>query len=208
MKLNSLLSAAFGLFAVSSLFGVTVPSFSDDFESGLSKWTGKSGGAHHGVIVADPLDASNNVLSFTSINSAGDIFSIDTVAAATSYVLSFDYMGAAGSPSGSGFMGLSTTTNPTSSANHNWLAGVSYPGLVFNLIDDGTWRTYQAVIASPFPGSAVHLMIEDFRTPAMNAYFDNFSLRDASAVPDGGTTVALFGFACLGLIGLRRKFTA
>ena len=30
--------------------------FIEDFSGDLAKWTGKAGGAHHGAIVADPLN--------------------------------------------------------------------------------------------------------------------------------------------------------
>lgn len=35
---------------------------------------------------------------------------------------------------------------------------------------------------------------------------NRFTFSASSAVPDGGTTVAMFGFSLLGLYGARRKF--
>lgn len=199
MKLKTILATAAGLLASSSLFGLS--SFSDDFEGDLSAWTGKSGGAHSGVIVADPLDGSNHVLAFSNSVGGGDIFTIDTVSTVGSYLLSFDYMAGAQS-NGSGFLGLSLGLPGT----HTWLAGTNYGGLTFNLIEDGTWHHYEAIIANPWPGQPVHLMLEDFRTPAENAYFDNLVLRDSSlAVPDSSTTSALLGLGLLGLVAIRRR---
>ena len=69
--------------------------FADDFESGLSAWTGKSGGAHNGVIVQDPIRKNNKVLTFNNLTSAGDIFSVTQFALDTrySYIISFEYLG-------------------------------------------------------------------------------------------------------------------
>ena len=68
--------AAFALLTC-SFSAMAVPVITDDFESGLGGWTGKGGGAHDGIIVADPFNASNNVLTFTSLESAGEIFTVD-----------------------------------------------------------------------------------------------------------------------------------
>src|SRR2546427_9051552 len=69
--------------------------FFDDFESGLGQWTGKSGGAHHGVTVADPLASGHgNVLAFTALNQAGDIFSTALLSGSGPLMLSFDYLAA------------------------------------------------------------------------------------------------------------------
>ena len=44
-------------------FGLTL--FFDDFESDLSLWYGKGGGAHHGFISTNPLEP-DNALTFSS----------------------------------------------------------------------------------------------------------------------------------------------
>src|SRR5207302_1190085 len=72
--------------------------FSDDFESGnLDQWFGKNGGDHHGQIVPDPLNpCTNNVLNFTKLNAAGDIFTVTPLDISTlsgPFVVSFDYLG-------------------------------------------------------------------------------------------------------------------
>jgi hypothetical protein len=65
--------------------------FFEDFE-GESRWVEKSGGAHHGQIVDDPLE-SDRVLTFTALNGAGDIFSTLINNPSRGYILSFDYLG-------------------------------------------------------------------------------------------------------------------
>jgi hypothetical protein len=173
--------------------------FNEDFEGDLSAWVGKSGGAHHGQIVADPLNASNNVLNFTLLNSAGDIFSPAlSVTPGQTYTLSFDYLGVPGRggvPDDlGGFAGYSLGTPGT----HFWLAGTpaAYPGIVAHLIDDGTWHTYSVDFV---PGvSSIRIMLEDFSGSggvAGDAYFD-----DISVVPVPGA--ALLGILGLGMVGV------
>jgi hypothetical protein len=172
----------------------------EDFESGsLSNWTGKYGGPTSGQIVADPLDLSNNVLSFNAIVGGGDIFSIDTVATTSTYTLSFDYMGSGVNGGGDGFIGISQGLP----GHHTWLFGNSW-GSVANLIDDGVWRSYTTTFANPY-NTSVHLMLEDFRPTARNAFFDNISLADTAtiAVPEA-SMLSLFGLGLLGL-GLARR---
>src|SRR5262249_28106028 len=49
--------------------------FADNFESGnLNKWVGRPGEAHHGVIVPDPLNPANKVLTFNAVAFGGDMF--------------------------------------------------------------------------------------------------------------------------------------
>lgn len=84
------------------------------FKNDLSVWTGKSacGGAHSGVIVVDPLGASNHVLTFTAQESAGAIFTADTATSPKgACTVTFDYLGLAKPGSVacdfSGYFGLS-----------------------------------------------------------------------------------------------------
>lgn len=81
--------------------------FTEDFEGGLSSWTGQSSGSTTGQIVVDPSNSGNNVLNFSSVIGGGDIFSIDTVATTSTFTLSFDYMGTGENGGGDGFLGLS-----------------------------------------------------------------------------------------------------
>ena len=117
--------------------------FSDDFEG--PQWVGKGGGAHNGVVVDDPLREQNRVLTFTALNSGGDIFGSEvTVTPGQIYVLSFEYLGRpgfGGVPEDlGGFIGFADDTP----GFHRWLAGTSAccGGEDDLLIDDDQWRTY------------------------------------------------------------------
>ena len=50
--------------------------FFEDFESDLSRWTGKGRGPTSGIIVPDPLQG-DRALSFTELASGGDIFTLE-----------------------------------------------------------------------------------------------------------------------------------
>ena len=192
------LTALVSVLALSSVasYGITVSSFSDDFESGIGKWT-----TTNGQIVSDPVDVTNNVLNFSASKGGGDAFSNDRVTSGGSYIIEFDYYGSAGSVGG-GFVGYSMTTG----GSNNWLFGNAYSsddGPVIELASNGSWahysRTFTALGTAPF-----HLMVEDFVAPGENAYFDNFSFR---AVPDTGSSLALLGLGLIVLVGFRRRFS-
>ncbi len=178
---------------------VANPVFIEDFETDLSQWTGKNGGAHNGIIVADPLNAGNNVLSFSATASSGDIFTIAAfdLVAGQSYTISFDYLGMPSQIPGDsgGFAGLSQAYPGT----HLWYYGTSATsGAAPVLIDDGQWHTYTYEFTAPTSiGSSIHLMFEDFSyyggaSVAGDAFFDNIQI----------TTVPVPGALLLGSIGL------
>ena len=164
----------------------------DTFESGtLSLWTGKNGGAHQGQIVADPLNASNHVLTFTGVNAAGDIFSAARLefAGPRQYILSFDFLGLAAGPAPTeygGFIGI--TDSPTTNPLEFWVAGTYLPALnappsvATQLVADGQWHHYEVnitplVLAAQLTGT--HLMLEDWvglGSVAGDVYFDNIQL--------------------------------
>jgi len=182
--------------------------FSDNFESGLGQWTGKSGGAHHGVLINDPLGSSNAVLGFNGLNSAGDMFSQDLILfdPSKTYRLSFDYLGLAkdGTRSGDtgGYVGLSAGTP----GRHSWQwATGSVSGAHDVLIDNGQWNSYQFDFSTADLGigNSAHLMLEDFVGSggiSGDAFFDNFKI---STVPTPGS-IALLSIGGL-LVTKRRR---
>ena len=169
--------------------------FSDDFESGLSLWTGKDNGAHHGMIVDDPFGGLNSVLTFNGLNAGGDIFTDSlTLNANQSYRFSFDYLGlpedrSSASDTG-GYVGFSVGTPST----HSWMWAT---GTVSNasdvLVDDGQWHSYDFdfTTADIGIGESLRVMVEDFsgsRGTHGDAFFDNFTIE---AVPAPGTAALL-----------------
>lgn len=171
--------------------------FNEDFEGSLSAWVGKSGGGHYGSIVPDPLDATNNVLTFTALNSSGDIFATATgfdLVAGQTYTISFKYLGipGQGTPGNlGGFAGLSAGLP----GDHMWYYGTSTTsGAADVLVDDGSWHSYSYDFTVPLGiGNHIHLMFEDFSGSggvAGDVYFDDISL------------VPIPGAVLLGMLGL------
>jgi hypothetical protein len=184
--------------------------FQDDFESDLSAWTGKSGGGHNGVIVADPLDPDNHVLTFTKRNSYGDIFTAEvfTLIPGSTYTISFDYLGLPNDlPGGSG--GFAGIADGDDDYNHMWYystLGVSNANPI--LIDDGAWRHYQYTFTAPVAlrysdsySDCIRLMFEDFVGIPGDAYFDNIAFH----APLPGAL--LLGGIGLGMAGWRIRRT-
>jgi len=195
--------------------------FSDNFEAGLSQWVGKSGGGHQGIVVADPLQPGNQVLTFTGVNTGGDVFSseIDVIPGLTC-VLRFDYLGLAkpGSVAGDfgGTVGFAEEWIAVYPVGHRWLAGTSTLDGVEDdpLIDDGNWHTYtihfDPFAPGPFPtfyagaptnptSNTIRIVLEDFEwcgPVAGDAFFDNISLTQ---VPEPS---ALAIWPLLGALGL------
>lgn len=149
--------------------------FSENFERGLSQWTGKDGGAHHARIVPDPLQG-DRALAFTKLNEGGDIFSRPIPSGR--YTLSFDYLGLPqlGGVRGNlgGFIGYSI------SDSHVWLGGTG-SGYDDLLPDTGKWErvTIKFEVNQPF-----RLMLEDYEksegVPG-DALFDNIIIKGRPA---------------------------
>src|SRR5258708_7926626 len=122
--IRRLASVVVGLIAITAIAASPAagPLFSEDFEGSLaSQWTGRGNAGTSGFIVADPIRPSNNVLSFHSLSSGGDIFSKTIgVTKSAKYRLSFDYLGKPGS---GGIIGVSLGTPD----HHRWLAGTAGP---------------------------------------------------------------------------------
>ncbi len=173
-------------------------SFSDDFESGLSQWTGRYGGGHTGELATDPKDGSNTALRFSAVKGGGDLFTKELFSAGE-YTLRFDYLGTSGDDDSGGFVGISRDYY-SKAHNSMWLfataSGPSWPQDV--LIDDGTWHSYSFIIDAPWD---FHIMLEDNRGVARDAWFDNFSL---TATPEP-TSVLLVALGVLGVALVRRR---
>ena len=204
-----LLAASFLIFSSSQSHAIIL--FAEDFDGqDLSKWTGKNEGAHSGVIVDDPLNSSNSVLSFTALGAGGDIFTIDSFdSKIDKFRLSFDYLGKYSDlvnpdlfdPNNlGGFIGYSYDYPGT----RKWLAGTddfggSYPDI---LLDTGEW---QHVVISFSASGSIHLMLEDFTGIAGDVYFDNILLENPPPAVPEPATIFLVGFGLLSVAGFGRK---
>lgn len=180
--------------SVGTPFATAQTLFEDDFEGDLSQWVGKQGGQHHGLIVQDPLQKNNHILTFTERNGSGDIFGWEVqVTEGLTYQLEFEYMGnptSGGNPDNlGGFIGFAEDTPD----GHRWLAGTAFNGGAEDaqLIDDGEWHTY-SIKFDPYVGGiayfpppsngTIRVMVEDYSGSggvAGDAFFDNIRLSIA-----------------------------
>lgn len=184
--------------------------FQDDFENGLGKWTGSSGGSTSGVIVLDPLGTSRGkALTFTSFSYTGDIFTASKIST-TGYGaihVSFDYLGMYGGSGG--FVGVATG-NPFVAGG--WIAGVDQSaanGAGFTGIgisNDGYWHNYDIDISSMLNGNSLngfYLIAEDWGDSGRShgAYFDNIKVTGSVPEPSTLSLLALGGV----VVALRRR---
>jgi hypothetical protein len=200
------------LFLVFSTSGSAafVSSIVDDFEGDLSQWVGKNEESFHGgFLTADPLDATNQVLSFNRTIGAGDVFTIDSVSTSSTFTVSFDYLGTCGTSDCGGYFGISLGFPE----DMYWVAGTGSVQTPLSLIDDGTWHSYDLTFNNPYGTSPVHFMLEDWHgSPggANNVFFDNFSFFDTAMPPSPVSEPSILSLMTFGLVGgwagmLRRR---
>ena len=211
--------------ALSTSAATAQPLFFEDFEGGdLSQWVGKGGGGHNAEIVPDPVRLDNQVLNFTALNAAGDIFGfLKTVTFGLSYILEFEYLGVLEPGGVPDDLGGTIRFSDGTPGGHRWLAGTRLCCFIENalLVDDGQWRTH-TIEFDPFRdffpvNNRIRVMVEDFFESggiAGDAFFDNIRLREAVREVDidikpgsfpnsinpssrGGTPVAILGSASL-----------
>jgi len=158
---------------------------SQDFEGDLTGWSGESGGSHGGVIVPDPMEGGNNVLSFTATGSGAAIFSPEiALGPDDTLLLTFDYLG---NPPQYGESGGRLGLAGSNYADTQWLAGTSgLTGSTTILADDGLWSSYRITFEPPDSfireTGAIRLVITDAGDPADNTYFDNVVLSVAATI--------------------------
>lgn len=188
--------------------------FNENFQGDLSAWVGQGGvpSAHHGMIVSDPHDATNKVLTFTQTNLGGDIFTTAagfTLASGQEYTVSFKYLGDPSQGGTIGDLGGYAGLSAGFPGSHLWYYGTNnVSGAQPVLVDDGQWHSYSYAFTAPLSiGNHIHLMFEDFYAPNYNlinkagdVYFDDISL-----VPVPGAV--LLGILGLSVVGVKlRKF--
>ena len=192
MKRTTLNALGFIVFwlAAATVCRADITLFQDNFESGdLSQWIGKDGAPLNGQIVVDPLNASNHVLTFTAVNSYGDMFSAAPLdlSRPRQYVLSFDFLGLPDiynpSRGNGGFIGIADT--PSSFSEQFWIAGTYLPALTVPppvataLTVDGAWHHYDIDITEVIQANGLTqtlLMVEDwfnFDSVPGDVFFDN-----------------------------------
>ena len=149
--------------------------FSSNFENGPlvssdTNWASNT----FGLVVPDPLNASNHVLEFTDTHGAGDLFSVPLPAAASTYYLSFDYL-YPDAPYGGAFIGVDFP-------DEHWLGGDCggcFPAFSpamdsgVNHFQPNQWNHVQIQFPQFNAVSNFALKIEQFTGAAPNALFDN-----------------------------------
>lgn len=179
--------------------------FQENFQNGLSRWAGKGGGAHHGLIVSDPLGSNDSVLVFTETNGGGDLVSPVIKSSSTNYMLSFDYLGKPMDNTITGSLGCVigrgnfNRIDKVYAAAHTHYSRDSSGHVV--LTDDSSWHHY--TIPFSFTGGELRLVLEDWsfdgKAPARagDCYFKNISITDdviAAPVPLFAQTTMIQGW--------------
>lgn len=178
--------------------------FEDTFESGnLNQWTSKPGDTHSGAIVADPLNPTNNVLTFTAVKFGGDVFSAAPIPVSTQekFTLSFDFLGLNQGVENGAFLGVVPAPG-ADPATFYWLAS-TYPAEInapasaaTPLTADGTWRHYEIDLTDVIAAGGwtnLHLALEDWAglgSVPGDALFDNIRLVRVES--GGGFDLSIF----------------
>lgn len=207
------IALAAGAFSSATVHAMPVSAFAEDFEGDLSNWIDRNPSNPESIIVADPLNSGNNVLSFARLGSGGSIFTADFMTTTGDFTVSFDYLGLPGQGGNTGDLGGYFGISQALPGSHYWVAGTGSFPFEINLIDDGSWHTYNLTFSSPI-GQTVRLMFEDWDGSggvAGDVFFDNVQFNDASlppaplpnSVPAPGALV-LIGFGLIALAARRR----
>lgn len=189
MKMLLLLAASiFVLVAGSSNAQIVA----ETFDSDLSAWPlNKSG-----IIVEDPFDETNSVLTFQAANAIYDLKSDSIYCdAEATYVFSFRYLGLPGPQSAQDNCGGYISIQTTPLIGYDWdttPCEVAYEG---DLVDDGQWHSYELQFQlsdlGGAPGDPIYIAIEDWNGAASacppdatvgDVFFDDVILAPAGTV--------------------------
>jgi VPDSG-CTERM motif len=174
-------------------------------------------------VLVDRTSTTTATITFTSLTNSGRIYlfgdgsSVGVNVNAASWTLG----AITGSNAGTGFTpgtwsdGGSGNVNGFGIFNQtiNSFAGFTHSSdsLSFSLADtSGTWASAMAVLLANSGGSLAeaHIFVTSYPANAQNgAIVTGFAANGSETVPDSGTTVALLGFALLGIGSLRSKFS-
>ncbi len=183
----------------------------------LSGYTGP-----FGSVTVNLTDSTHATITFTSGTVGGNIYlfgdgsTVDVNVNATSWSLS----GLAGSNAGTGFTTPSLSDGGSGNVDGfgqfnqtiNDFDGFDYSAdsVSFTLTDtSGTWASATDVLKANKGGSTVaaHIFVTSSPAYQTNGAVVTGYAANGSPVPDGGSTIALLGFALLGVGALRQKFS-
>jgi len=169
------------------------------------------------------VDSTHATITFTSLTNSGNIYlfgdgsSVGVNVNATSWTLGTITGSNAGtgfspgpwSNGGSGNVNGFGVFNQTINSDDGFTSSSDH--ISFSLTDtSGTWANAMAVLLANGGGSLAeaHIFVTSFPANAQNgALVTGFAANGIETVPDSGTTVALLGFALIGIGFLRSKFS-